>query len=506
MLFASFDCSDLNSVVELLRNMDRSRSPRRQHLSWMQPASAASSAAGVVLPASQLQWTLPGIDLPLPPPSSGKGAQPAAQCGYGKAPSAYVSQPSHPTTGFPTFAQSMHAKALGKGAAQMGQTQSWQTPHTAVGPCPTTLPGKGTPDPPATIFGPPLPSSFRSDPMFLDTNLVGGLQLPRFVKTSDFTRRKGIAGCPASAVPIHALMHHGWSSWWLRRLCDGKEVYMGMFKEVAEVVFAHSLFQALRSNHVSLDAIAEHVARDEGQSGDRTWCSGVLAAKVAEYIQSLQPAQRRESDQVTAMQLQIQELQKQLAAQSNTARPPQDAQAGNPVSTSLAPDTSILPDDRNATQLPQAKVQASLASFFQKPEASTSGIPASPAAPSAVAPESGAGGVGPVLTEPEFGSIEHVQQVMDNPTSSFLDKKWVQMRNDREVKDWISKLKLTKKQSTDLHAWTESVQAWFESLSAGTQAKLDHQAVQWGVPIREIAKLKQQPLLRIVAVASKMSL
>ena len=42
---------------------------------------------------------------------------------------------------------------------------------------------------------------------------------------------------------------------------------MGMFKEVAEVVFAHGLFQTLRSNHVFLDAIAEHVAREEGQSG-----------------------------------------------------------------------------------------------------------------------------------------------------------------------------------------------------------------------------------------------
>ena len=133
--------------------MDRSRSPRRQHLSWMQPPSSASGAAGVVLPASQLQWALPGIDFPLPPPpSSGKGVQAAAQSGFGphrpNVSSTCVSQPSRPMTGCPDSTQSVHAKATGKGLAPMGQTQPWQTPPTAVGSYPIALQGKGTPEPP----------------------------------------------------------------------------------------------------------------------------------------------------------------------------------------------------------------------------------------------------------------------------------------------------------------------------------------------------------------------
>ena len=495
----------------------RDRSPRRQQFSWMQPSGGTGVSAGVsaVLPATQLHWSPPNFEVPQQSrlPCVGKGAHAGigAQCEYGPyRPQAPYGLGCGASSALPGGFQPYGKAMPGKGACVLGQVQQWPTQQHNVSQVQAATPEKekGQSHSFVSTFGPPLPSSFRGDAMFLDTNLVGGLQLPRFVKTSDFTRRKGIAGCPASAVPIHALLHHGWSSWWLRRLCDGKECYLGMFKDVAEVVFAHSLFQTLRSNHVSLDVIAEHVSRQDGQAGDRTWCSGVLATKVAEYIQSLQPKQSQESDRVAALQSQIQELQKQVAAQqraTQTVQAPSTApeqrvadQSGAPLD--LERHDTTAPGSSSTTDVgkPQEKMQSSLTSFFAKND--TEGGPAASNSPHE------ANNCGAPVAEPAFGSVEHVQKVMDKPKSEFLSKKWVQMKNDREVKDWISKLKLSKAKSNELQNWIQSVQSWFESLSPGAQAKLDHQAVQWGVPVREISKLKQEPLLKIVAVASKMSL
>ena len=122
-----------------------------------------------------------------------------------------------------------------------------------------------------------------------------------------------------------------------------------MFKDVAEVVFAHSLFQTLRSNHVSLDVIAEHVSRQDGQTGDGNRCSGVLATKVAEHFQSLQPQRNQESDRVAALQSHIQELQKQVAAQqraTQTAQAPSTAPLQRVADQSGAP-LDLDPPDKN---------------------------------------------------------------------------------------------------------------------------------------------------------------
>ena len=495
----------------------RERSPRRQQFSWMQQNQGPRANTDTVLPATQLQWSPPnfGVLQPVRMPGCGKGACGGfgnagnagfgAQCDYGpyRPPVQHSSHVRAPPVMPGSFQP--HGNAMsGKGTSVPGQVQQ--------------LPVGSPSHSPMSTFGPPLPTNFRGDAMFLDTSLVGGLPLPRFVKTSDFTRRKGIAGCPASAVPIHALLHHGWSSWWLRRLCDGKECYLGMFKDVAEVVFAHSLFQALRSNHVSLDAIAEHVSRQDGQTGDRTWCSGVLATKVAEYIQSLQPQQNQDSERVAALQSQIQDLQKQVAAQQRAASGMVSPVLSSPhegTNQRAAPLGTVLPDSAspgpsgvqaggNTTEQHQEKMQSSLTAFFSKPEVVAAADGNSGAAASA--PPGGSQDSVAPSAEPAFGTVEHVQQVMDKPKPEFLSKKWVQMKNDKEVKDWISKLKLTKVKSTELQNWIQSVQTWFDSLSPGAQAKLDNQAVLWGVPVREISKLKQEPLLKVVAVASKMSL
>ena len=76
------------------------------------------------------------------------------------------------------------------------------------------------------------------------------------------------------------------------------------------------------------------------------------------------------------------------------------------------------------------------------------------------------------------------------------------LQNDREVSAWIEKVTLSKANRAKLLTWMSLVQQWHQALAAHEQARLDNLVAEWGIPIREIAKLKASSLLKILAVGT----
>ena len=90
----------------------------------------------------------------------------------------------------------------------------------------------------------------------------------------------------------------------------------------------------------------------------------------------------------------------------------------------------------------------------------------------------------------------------DDSKKSFMTRQWKTCRNDREVTTWIESITLSKANRKKLVTWSAHVQKWHDDLPASEQAALDQTVANWGVPIRDVAKLKAGSLLRILAVAT----
>ena len=102
----------------------------------------------------------------------------------------------------------------------------------------------------------------------------------------------------------------------------------------------------------------------------------------------------------------------------------------------------------------------------------------------------------------DYGTASHVASIVnhvDDNKKSFLTRHWKSCKNNREVTTWIESVTLSKANRTKLVTWTAHVQKWHANLSASEQATLDQTVADWGVPIRDVAKLKSGSLLHILA-------
>ena len=105
----------------------------------------------------------------------------------------------------------------------------------------------------------------------------------------------------------------------------------------------------------------------------------------------------------------------------------------------------------------------------------------------------------------EYGTARHVEAVVtsvDDAKKRFLVKQWTPCKNDKDVMAWIDKVTLSKANRAKLTAWITHVQQWHQALTAHEQAWLDAMVSDWGIPIRDIAKLKASSLLKILAVGT----
>ncbi|OLP85788.1 hypothetical protein AK812_SmicGene33179 [Symbiodinium microadriaticum] len=163
------------------------------------------------------------------------------------------------------------------------------------------------------------------------------------------------------------------------------------------------------------------------------------------------------------------------------------------VSSSKAPDGS--------TKLVRPDTKSSLLQAFEKGKAPESTITKVHEPEESTDPASSSG----VPAKAEYGTASHVASVVnfpDDSKKSFMTRQWKTCRNDREVTNWIESVTLSKSHKKKLVTWSAHVQKWHDDLPASEQAALDQTVANWGVPIRDVAKLKAGSLLRILAVAT----
>ena len=377
-------------------------------------------------------------------------------------------------------------------------------------------------------FGPNLPADFVQNPHFLDSRTVAGLNLHRWVRRTEWTVKKQIDQCPTHVIPLHAVLYQGWNSYWIRHIAEGKPTFFAGFRSMAETVFCHALFSKLREESIDLDELGMMVAGGHMNHGGpvtndvKLQASQELAGKVVEFMLGLYP-QEAPDPKVAALENQIHMLQEQIARfekspAPSTAREPTSAgsQAPSPVPTML--DQPSLPinvdsspppsrDDimsskapDGSTKLVKPDTKTPLLQAFQKGKASDSSLSKPPE------PEESADTAAPsgVTTKVEYGTASHVASVVNFPDDnkkSFMTRQWKTCLNDREVTMWIESVTLSKSNKRKLVTWTAHVQKWHDDLSASEQATLDQTVANWGVPIRDVAKLRAGSLLRILAVA-----
>ena len=125
--------------------------------------------------------------------------------------------------------------------------------HIPPHPVPRTL---HTATQPRTYQTPPLPNDFVTSPDFHDCRVIFGHDLPKLVKSTAWSEKLGIAGCPIETLPMLAVTRHSWASYWLRNVCHGLETYPVYTRSVPQAMFISEILSRITHHRLDIDRIA----------------------------------------------------------------------------------------------------------------------------------------------------------------------------------------------------------------------------------------------------------
>ena len=108
------------------------------------------------------------------------------------------------------------------------------------------------------VAAPPLhlPAQFDSDGTFLDKTVVGQHQLYRHIQSTNWSRKRGLAGRSIEDLRIVEVARKGVEEFGLRLLSEGTPQNLVFTRSVGEAVFVTSLLKKLRENRVDIDTVA----------------------------------------------------------------------------------------------------------------------------------------------------------------------------------------------------------------------------------------------------------
>ena len=225
-----------------------------------------------------------------------------------------------------------------RGAFQYAQPMTQFTPQPVFPPQPPSFHpttfhrAHPAPSPhqhtPHSFTTPPLPSDFVPSEHYHDCKVVYGYDLPKAVKATTYTQKLGIAGCPIETVPLLAIVRHSWSSYWLRYLCHGHEIFPVFTKHISQAMLATELFSRLNHNKIDLDTVA--LAHCQGAippipNPTKKQALAALADEFYEYMSGLiheTPSQnttstdQQSNQRILQLEQQLATAQAQLAAAS----------------------------------------------------------------------------------------------------------------------------------------------------------------------------------------------
>ena len=84
-----------------------------------------------------------------------------------------------------------------------------------------------------------------------------------------------------------AIIRHGWSSYWLRYLSNGQEMFPVMSKSIADAVLASELLSMVRQRKINTDAAAAAYAWEHSLPMDRASAVKALAEDFCDYMEDL---------------------------------------------------------------------------------------------------------------------------------------------------------------------------------------------------------------------------
>ena len=204
---------------------------------------------------------------PPPPPIFALPAQPSIQQSPPPPPTQPQASltgwtPTHPPPGSfcsPSFPSSPPSTGL--------PTSTFR--HTSPTQGTFTPPAPSRPMTPSRITTPLQSLGFHEDAEHWDAKAKFGLKLLKHVASTPYSQQAGISGCPIEQVPAIAIIRHGWSSYWLRYLSNGQEMFPVMSKSIADAVLASELLSMIRQRKINTDAAATAYAWEHSLPMDR---------------------------------------------------------------------------------------------------------------------------------------------------------------------------------------------------------------------------------------------
>ena len=306
------------------------------------------------------------------------------------------------------------------------------------------------------------PSGWNETSTHWDTRTEYGLNFPKRVESTQFSRKQGLAGQDITEVKVIDLIQSGLSNWGLRLVANGRFVSCEFFRNRIEATFATNLFRELYKNKDSVDfnkLITSFIPQGQDPNEWDSKMAGIkgLVASTLDHFRTIAPADPNQKimEQLEALQAENAAL-KASQATGTQPTPPPPAQ----------PNT--VPDDQ----------QNSLPSYFAKAGAALPPPLAAPPAPSAA-------------SDP----LETYKRTEATP---FFSVHVPESGSDAKVKAWVKKHVPSARQS-QLTKVISDLKECLKQFEAGNSPNLEPILSDWGVSAQILAKCNIEAQIRLLA-------
>ena len=139
------------------------------------------------------------------------------------------------------------------------------------------------------------PFDLRPDPAwqpneeFYDQTKVGGLELARTIRPSQFSSSYNIEGCDPLLIPLRSLLYAGVKNHALRRIAAGRETYVVPTSDLPTCFLFTNLNRELKQRNIDIDRAAQTFCRTKGEVLDRSDACKRAAQEIANIIQQWVP-------------------------------------------------------------------------------------------------------------------------------------------------------------------------------------------------------------------------
>ena len=315
----------------------------------------------------------------------------------------------------------------------------------------------------------PMPSSFNTSDQCWDTNEVYGLTLPRFVATTPWTTKQGIAGKAIETLPIIDATYDNANSYGLRLLASGRYTSLEFSRSYKESCLLQHILQLLRARQegnraapvIDLDHIAEFLAKQKDKPfstpAEKKIIYNMIANHMVEALRNISPLKAED-----ALREKIEQLEKENAKlRTNPGSGSTKQGQSKPVSSKNTIKDAL---NRNAVPLPVSEAEEE--------------------------------------QDQEDMPLAAYRKGSKRP---FLAVHAPASKTTKDYNSFVNSLKLNPSKKKALDKAVETALAYLKTLDNNDKAHLDSIAVEWGMPVKIAAVMDATILMKTITVAKFMS-